>query len=252
LAEQHFQNFSDRFANLPVRVAEISRFRSAKEQAEAIELLGKGKIDILIGTHRLLQKDVKFERLGLVIIDEEHRFGVRQKEILKTLRATVDILTLTATPIPRTLGLSLEGLRDFSVIATPPQKRLAIKTFVTKMSDGQVREACLREFKRGGPDKAVDAGLARRIMAVAGAGDTRAGDRRGEDHPAAALRLHGRQGGPRGEVGALEIDGHDRVPFLDAHVEHHTVTQDPRHMHQDVDLAIGINGSLGMKSEPVF
>jgi len=150
LAEQHYQNFSDRFANLPVRVAEISRFRSAKEQIEAIDLLGKGKIDILIGTHRLLQKDVKFERLGLVIIDEEHRFGVRQKEILKTLRATVDILTLTATPIPRTLGLSLEGLRDFSVIATPPLKRLAIKTFVTKMSDGQVREACLREFKRGG------------------------------------------------------------------------------------------------------
>nr|WP_310450149.1 transcription-repair coupling factor [Sulfuritalea sp.] len=150
LAEQHYQNFSDRFANWPIKIAEISRFKSAKEQDEAVELLAQGKIDVLIGTHRLLQKDVKFERLGLIIIDEEHRFGVRQKEALKALRASVDVLTLTATPIPRTLGLSLEGLRDFSVIATPPQKRLAIKTFVTKWSNGQVREACLREFKRGG------------------------------------------------------------------------------------------------------
>ncbi|MDP1985316.1 MAG: transcription-repair coupling factor [Sulfuritalea sp.] len=150
LAEQHYQNFADRFASWPIKVAEISRFKSAKEQDEAVALLAQGKIDILIGTHRLLQKDVAFERLGLIIIDEEHRFGVRQKEALKALRASVDVLTLTATPIPRTLGLSLEGLRDFSVIATPPQKRLAIKTFVTKWSNGQVREACLREFKRGG------------------------------------------------------------------------------------------------------
>ena len=150
LAEQHYQNFADRFASWPIKVAEISRFKSAKEQDEAVALLGQGKIDILIGTHRLLQKDVKFERLGLIIIDEEHRFGVRQKEALKALRAAVDVLTLTATPIPRTLGLSLEGLRDFSVIATPPSRRLAIKTFVTKWSNGQVREACLREFKRGG------------------------------------------------------------------------------------------------------
>ncbi|MDP2810969.1 MAG: transcription-repair coupling factor [Rhodocyclaceae bacterium] len=150
LAEQHFQNFSDRFADWPIKVAELSRFRSAKEQTEAIKLLGEGKIDILIGTHRLLQKDVQFSRLGLVIVDEEHRFGVRQKESLKALRAEVDVLTLTATPIPRTLGLSLEGLRDFSVIATPPQKRLAIKTFVSPWSKGQVREAALREFKRGG------------------------------------------------------------------------------------------------------
>jgi transcription-repair coupling factor (superfamily II helicase) len=150
LAEQHFLNFSDRFADWPVKVAEISRFRSAKEQAEAIQLLGEGKIDILIGTHRLLQKDVQFSRLGLVIVDEEHRFGVRQKESLKALRAEVDVLTLTATPIPRTLGLSLEGLRDFSVIATPPSRRLAIKTFVSPWSKGLVREACLREFKRGG------------------------------------------------------------------------------------------------------
>ncbi|MBU3908834.1 MAG: transcription-repair coupling factor [Gammaproteobacteria bacterium] len=150
LAEQHYQNFADRFASFAVKVAEISRFKSKEEQAAAIELLGQGKIDILIGTHRLLQKDVHFERLGLVIIDEEHRFGVRQKEALKALRASVDVLTLTATPIPRTLGLSLEGLRDFSVIATPPQKRLAIKTFVSRWSTGQVREAALREFKRGG------------------------------------------------------------------------------------------------------
>lgn len=150
LAEQHYQNFADRFANLPVKVAEISRFKNAKEQAEAIELLGQGKVDILIGTHRLLQKDVTFSRLGLIIIDEEHRFGVHQKEALKALRAQVDVLTLTATPIPRTLGLSLDGLRDFSVIATPPQKRLAIKTFVSKWSPGQIREAALREFKRGG------------------------------------------------------------------------------------------------------
>jgi transcription-repair coupling factor (superfamily II helicase) len=150
LAEQHYRTFADRFADWPVKVAELSRFRSAKEQTEAIKDLAVGKIDILIGTHRLLQKDVGFSRLGLVIIDEEHRFGVRQKEALKALRAEVDVLTLTATPIPRTLGLSLEGLRDFSVIATAPQKRLAIKTFVARWSAGLIREACLREFKRGG------------------------------------------------------------------------------------------------------
>ncbi len=150
LAEQHYQTFSDRFADWPIKVAELSRFKSAKEQAEALKLLGEGKVDIIIGTHRLLQKDVQFKRLGLVIIDEEHRFGVRQKEALKTLRSEVDILTLTATPIPRTLGLALEGLREFSVIATPPQKRLAIKTFVHGFSKGIVREAVLREFKRGG------------------------------------------------------------------------------------------------------
>jgi transcription-repair coupling factor (superfamily II helicase) len=150
LAEQHYQTFADRFADWPVKVAELSRFKSAKEQAEAIRAMGEGKVDVLIGTHRLLQKDVAFSRLGLVIIDEEHRFGVRQKEALKALRAEVDVLTLTATPIPRTLGLSLEGLRDFSVIATAPQKRLAIKTFVHPWSNGLVREACLREFKRGG------------------------------------------------------------------------------------------------------
>ncbi|NTV11067.1 MAG: transcription-repair coupling factor, partial [Zoogloea sp.] len=150
LAEQHYQTFADRFADWPIKVAELSRFKSAKEQAEALKLLGEGKVDIIIGTHRLLQKDVVFKRLGLVIIDEEHRFGVRQKEALKALRSEVDILTLTATPIPRTLGLALEGMREFSVIATAPQKRLAIKTFVQRYSKGIVREAVLREFKRGG------------------------------------------------------------------------------------------------------
>ncbi|ANQ84861.1 transcription-repair coupling factor [Azoarcus olearius] len=150
LAEQHYQTFADRFADWPIKIAELSRFKSAKEQAEALKQLGEGKVDIIIGTHRLLQKDVLFKRLGLVIIDEEHRFGVRQKEALKQLRSEVDILTLTATPIPRTLGLAMEGLREFSVIATAPQKRLAIKTFVQRWSKGIVREAVLREFKRGG------------------------------------------------------------------------------------------------------
>jgi transcription-repair coupling factor (superfamily II helicase) len=150
LAEQHYHTFSDRFGEWPVKVAEISRFRTAKEQAQALQGVKEGKIDILIGTHRLLQKDVEFKNLGLVIIDEEHRFGVRQKERLKSLRAEVDVLTLTATPIPRTLSMAMEGLRDFSVIATAPQKRLAIKTFVHPWSDGLVREAVLRELKRGG------------------------------------------------------------------------------------------------------
>ena len=154
LCEQHFQTFSDRFAQIgndwPARIVELSRFKSAKEITAALKELAEGRVDIVIGTHKLLQKDVKFTRLGLVIIDEEHRFGVRQKEALKALRAEVDVLTLTATPIPRTLGMSLEGLRDFSVIATAPQKRLAIKTFVSRFSDGVIREALLREFKRGG------------------------------------------------------------------------------------------------------
>jgi transcription-repair coupling factor (superfamily II helicase) len=150
LAEQHFQNFSDRFADWPVRIAELSRFRSGKEQEVTLEQMARGEIDIVIGTHKLVQGRVKFKNLGLVIIDEEHRFGVRHKERLKALRAEVDVLTLTATPIPRTLAMSLEGLRDFSVIATAPQKRLAIKTFVSRSSDGLTREAVLRELKRGG------------------------------------------------------------------------------------------------------
>ncbi len=150
LAEQHAQTFADRFADWPVRIAELSRFRSGKEITQAMKGMADGTIDIVIGTHKLLSADTKFSRLGLVIIDEEHRFGVRQKETLKALRAEVDVLTLTATPIPRTLGMALEGLRDFSIIATAPQKRLAIKTFVRSENTSVIREACLRELKRGG------------------------------------------------------------------------------------------------------
>ncbi|TJZ74261.1 transcription-repair coupling factor [Chitiniphilus eburneus] len=150
LAEQHFQTFSDRFSDWPIKLAELSRFRSTKEVGVAIKGLAEGAIDIVIGTHKLVQPDVQFKNLGLVIIDEEHRFGVRQKEQLKALRANVDVLTLTATPIPRTLAMSLEGIRDFSVIATAPSKRLSVKTFVAKYSDGVIREAVLRELKRGG------------------------------------------------------------------------------------------------------
>jgi transcription-repair coupling factor (superfamily II helicase) len=150
LAEQHAQTFADRFANWPVKIAELSRFRSGKEITQAIKGMADGTLDIVIGTHKLLSNDIKFSRLGLVIIDEEHRFGVRQKEALKALRAEVDVLTLTATPIPRTLGMALEGLRDFSIIATAPQKRLAIKTFARSEDESVIREACLRELKRGG------------------------------------------------------------------------------------------------------
>ena len=150
LAEQHFQTLSDRFSKWPVKVAEMSRFRSAKEITAAIKGIADGTIDIVVGTHKLLSKDINFSRLGLLIIDEEHRFGVRHKEAMKAMRAEVDVLTLTATPIPRTLGMALEGLRDLSVIATAPQRRLAIKTFVRSESNGVIREAVLRELKRGG------------------------------------------------------------------------------------------------------
>ena len=150
LTEQHFNTFSDRFADFGLRVAQLSRFRTTKEASATIKDLADGTIDIVIGTHKLLSKDVRFKRLGLVIVDEEHRFGVRQKEVLKSLRAEVDVLTLTATPIPRTLAMSLEGLRDLSVIATAPAKRLAIKTFVTPYSPGIIRDAMMREIKRGG------------------------------------------------------------------------------------------------------
>ena len=150
LAEQHYQTLVDRFAKWPVKVAEMSRFRSAKEITAAIKGVADGTIDIIVGTHKLLSQNVKFQRLGLLIIDEEHRFGVRHKETMKAFRAEVDVLTLTATPIPRTLGMALEGLRDLSVIATAPQRRLAIKTFVRSESNGVIREAVLRELKRGG------------------------------------------------------------------------------------------------------
>jgi len=150
LAEQHFQTFSDRFSDWPVKVVELSRFKSPKEIRDAVELINSGRADIIIGTHKVLSSEVEFSRLGLVIIDEEHRFGVRQKEALKNLRAEVDVLTLTATPIPRTLAMSMEGIRDFSVIATAPQRRLSIKTFVRRETDSVIREAVLRELKRGG------------------------------------------------------------------------------------------------------
>ena len=150
LAEQHYQTLVDRFAKWPVKVAEMSRFRSAKEITAAVKGLADGTIDIVVGTHKLLSETTKFKDLGLLIIDEEHRFGVRHKEAMKALRAEVDVLTLTATPIPRTLGMALEGLRDLSVIATAPQRRLAIKTFVRSEGNGVIREAVLRELKRGG------------------------------------------------------------------------------------------------------
>lgn len=150
LAEQHFNNFRDRFANLAMNVEMISRFRSAKEQTAILEKLAEGKIDIVIGTHKLLQEDVKFKNLGLLIIDEEHRFGVRQKERVKAFRAQVDILTLTATPIPRTLNMAMANIRDLSIIATPPARRLAINTFVHEYSPSLIKEAILRELLRGG------------------------------------------------------------------------------------------------------
>lgn len=150
LVEQHAQNFADRFADFPVKVAGLSRFNNSKATKAALEGMADGTVDIVIGTHKLVQDDIKFKNLGLVIIDEEHRFGVRQKEQLKRLRANVDILTMTATPIPRTLSMALEGLRDFSLITTAPSRRLAVKTFVKPFSEGSVREAVLRELKRGG------------------------------------------------------------------------------------------------------
>ncbi len=150
LAHQHLENFRDRFANWPVTIEELSRFRTAKEQDEVLANTASGKVDILIGTHKLLHTDIDYSNLGLLIIDEEHRFGVRQKEKVKALRAEVDILTLTATPIPRTLNLSMSGVRDLSIIATPPAKRLSVKTFVHQSDLRVTREAILREILRGG------------------------------------------------------------------------------------------------------
>ncbi|KHT21464.1 transcription-repair coupling factor [Pectobacterium brasiliense] len=150
LAQQHFDNFRDRFANWPVKIEMISRFRSAREQTQVLEETQEGKVDILIGTHKLLQSDVRWRDLGLLIVDEEHRFGVRHKERIKAMRADVDILTLTATPIPRTLNMAMSGMRDLSIIATPPARRLAVKTFVREYDNLVVREAILREILRGG------------------------------------------------------------------------------------------------------
>ena len=150
LAEQHYQTLKDRFAKWPVKVAEVSRFRSAKEVSAALKGIADGTVDIVVGTHKLLSEKTHFHNLGLLIVDEEHRFGVRHKEAMKQLRAEVDVLTLTATPIPRTMGMALEGLRDLSVIATAPQRRLSIKTFLRNEGTGVIREAVLRELKRGG------------------------------------------------------------------------------------------------------
>ena len=150
LAQQHTETFKDRFADQPVRVDAISRFKTRKQQREIVEQMKAGHIDILIGTHALIQDGLDFPNLGLLIVDEEHRFGVRQKEKLKALRTEVDILTLTATPIPRTLNMAMAGLRDLSIIATPPARRLSIKTFVRQRNDGLIKEAVQRELMRGG------------------------------------------------------------------------------------------------------
>jgi len=150
LAEQHAQNFRDRFADWPVRIESLSRFRANKEQEKVINALEEGSVDIVIGTHKLLQEGIGYKRLGLVIIDEEHRFGVRQKDKFKALRAEVDVLTLTATPIPRTLNMAMGGLRELSIIASPPARRLAVKTFVHEWNPELIREACQREIMRGG------------------------------------------------------------------------------------------------------
>lgn len=150
LSQQHFENFKNRFADWPIKVASLSRFQSPKEATQILEDTKLGKIDIIIGTHKLIQKENVFNNLGLIIIDEEHRFGVRQKEQLKKIRCEVDVLTMTATPIPRTLNMAMNNLRDLSIIATPPAKRLAIETFVQQWSEDTVKEACLREIRRGG------------------------------------------------------------------------------------------------------
>ena len=150
LAQQHYENFRDRFANWPISIEVLSRFKTAKQQNEVIKQVESGKIDILIGTHKLLQNSIKYKDLGLLVVDEEHRFGVKQKEKIKQLRSNVDILTLTATPIPRTLNMAMGGMRDLSIIATPPAKRLAVKTFVRQHDEALIREAILRETLRGG------------------------------------------------------------------------------------------------------
>ena len=150
LAQQHHSTFSDRLADWPIKVELLSRFRTGKQVQGVLSKLAEGRIDIVIGTHRLIQKDIRFKQLGLVIIDEEQRFGVQQKERLKQLRAEVDLLTLTATPIPRTLNMAMSGIRDLSIIATPPARRMAVKTLITEWDRSVLREALLRELQRGG------------------------------------------------------------------------------------------------------
>ena len=150
LAQQHGQTFRDRFADWPVRVEVLSRFQTTKQVRDVVAGMRSGSVDVVIGTHRLLQHTKEFKDIGLVIVDEEHRFGVRHKEAIRTLRSQIDVLTLTATPIPRTMNMALGGIRDMSLIATPPAGRLAVKTFVSEWNDVVIREACLREIKRGG------------------------------------------------------------------------------------------------------
>ena len=196
LAQQHFFTFSDRFADWPVRIELLSRFRTGKQQDATLKDLADGKVDIVIGTHKLLQRGIKFKQLGLVIVDEEQRFGVRQKERLKQLRAEVDLLTLTATPIPRTLNMAISGIRDLSIIATPPARRMAIKTLVSQWDSALLREALQREIQRGGQAfflhnevRSIDR-MARKI---------------GELVPAARIRVaHGQM--PKGELETVMLD----------------------------------------------
>ncbi len=196
LAQQHFSNFSDRFADWPVRIELLSRFRTGKQLNATLEDLANGKVDIVIGTHKLLQRDIRFKRLGLVIVDEEQRFGVRQKERLKQLRAEVDLLTLTATPIPRTLNMAMSGIRDLSIIATPPARRMAVKTLVSQWDSALLREALQREIQRGGQAFFLHNEV-RNIEQIA--------REVGEMVPSARIRVaHGQM--PRGELEKVMLD----------------------------------------------
>jgi len=196
LAQQHFSNFSDRFADWPVRIELLSRFRTGKQLDASLKNLANGKVDIVIGTHKLLQRNIRFKRLGLVIVDEEQRFGVRQKERLKQLRAEVDLLTLTATPIPRTLNMAMSGIRDLSIIATPPARRMAVKTLVTQWDSALLREALQREIQRGGQAFFLHNEV-RNIEQIA--------RELGELVPAARIRIaHGQM--PRGELEKVMLD----------------------------------------------
>ena len=196
LAQQHFSNFSDRFADWPVRIELLSRFRTGKQLNATLKDLANGKVDIVVGTHKLLQRDIKFKQLGLVIVDEEQRFGVRQKERLKQLRAEVDMLTLTATPIPRTLNMAMSGIRDLSIIATPPARRMAVKTLVSQWDAALLREALQREIQRGGQAFFLHNEV-RNIEQIA--------REIGELVPAARIRVaHGQM--PRGELEKVMLD----------------------------------------------
>jgi transcription-repair coupling factor (superfamily II helicase) len=200
LAQQHGQTFSDRFADWPVRVEVVSRFQSAREIKSIVAGMRDGRVDVIIGTHRLLQHTRDLKDVGLVIIDEEHRFGVRHKEAIKALRSQIDILTLTATPIPRTMNMALGGLRDMSLITTPPAERLAVKTFVTEWNEALIREACLREIKRGGQVYFIH----NRVKDIA-----TVGERLGKLVPEAKIRIgHGQM--PERELEQVMLDFYHR------------------------------------------